>query len=265
MSPLQAIVLAVVQGVTEFLPISSSAHLVLVPVVFGWPDQGLTFDMATHAGSLMAVLWYFRRDLAAIVRAAPAVVRPSVSSPDVGMARALIVATIPVAVAGLLLQDVVAGAARSLTVIAVASIGFGLLLGLADWKGRRALELDAVGLRVAIVVGLAQALALIPGTSRSGITITAALFIGFSRPAAARFSMLLSIPVMALVGAKNVLDIALAPPGTIAWAGLAIGFVGAALTAYAAIAGLLAWVERQSLQAFVVYRVVLGGVLLLAL
>ena len=273
MSYLQAVVLALVQGVTEFLPISSSAHLVLVPYLFGWPDQGLGFDVAVNTGTLLAVVVFLRRELAAVVRAGLASLGPRGSEPRPGrladpnarLAWGVVLATAPVAVAGLLAYDWVATAGRSPVLIAATSIGFGLLLWWADRAGARRRELDSVTLRDAAFVGLAQALAIIPGTSRSGITITAGLARGYTREEAARFSFLLYVPVGVLAAAKEVWDFLSegAPVGAVGPS--LVGFAVAAVSAYLSIGALLAWVRRQSLTVFVVYRIVLGLVILAVL
>lgn len=256
----QAVLVALVQGLTEFLPISSSAHLILLPRLVGWVDQGLAFDLATHAGSLAAVLLYFRREIGELARGVPELAAPEEWSPGRGahLLVALAVGTVPVALAGLLLQEFVAGRGRDPILIAGTSIAFGLLLGWADWTGRRLRGVETLTLRAAAVIGLFQALALIPGTSRSGITITAALFLAFRRPAAARFSFLLAIPVGLLVTGKDLVDLASGAVGPVDWGLLALGFLVAALSAYAVIAWFLSWLERRSLQVFVVYRVLLG-------
>ena len=262
---LQAILVALVQGLTEFLPISSSAHLILLPRMLEWPDQGLAFDVATHAGSLVAVLAYFRREIASLLRAVPDLRRATERRPGrpAHLLLCLVAGTVPVAVAGLLVQDWVAEQGRDPRVIAAASIAFGLLLGWADWKGRRVRELADLTLGAALVVGLFQAVALVPGTSRAGITITAALLLAYSRPAAARLSFLLAIPVGLLVSGKDALDLVSGAAGSVDWIAIAVGFAVAAVSAYAVIVWLLAWLERRSLQVFVAYRVGLGVVLLL--
>ena len=261
---LRAVVLALVQGVTEFLPISSSAHLILVPYLFGWPDQGLAFDIATNTGTLLAVVVYFRRDLAELARG---LLRPAEHPQVEGMAPrrllwALVLGTIPVAAAGLVLADWVSTAARDPLLIAVTSIGFGLLLWAADRWGRRHRDLDSLTLGDAVLVGLCQALALVPGTSRSGATMTAALALGYRRPAAARFSFLLAIPVGVLATGYDLLKVALGevPAGDLL--AMLVGLVVAAVSAYLVIGALLAWLQRQTMTPFVVYRVALGLVIL---
>ena len=265
MTPLQAVVLAIVQGITEFLPISSSAHLILVPRFLGWQDQGLVFDIATHVGSLLAVLVYFRRDLARLAAATPRLRTPEALQPgtDPFLLLGLLVGTIPAAVAGLLLSDFVAGRARDPLLIAGTAIGFGLLLGIADRTARRERDLDGIGWRHVVLVGIFQAMALIPGTSRSGATMTAGLFTGLTRHAAARFSFLLSVPVGLLVTAKEVVDLASGKGEGIGAVPLLLGFGVSAITSFAVIAWLLRWLQRRSLTVFVVYRVLLGLAILL--
>lgn len=269
MTYLQAIVLALVQGITEFLPISSSAHLVLVPYVFGWPDQGLGFDVATNTGTLLAVIAYFRRELADVTKAGLLSLRPGAPpTRDARLAWAVALGTIPVGIAGLLAHDWVETAGRNPSIIAATSIGFGLLLWWADRAGSRARELESLRWGDAVVVGLAQALAIIPGTSRSGITMTAGLFRGFTREDAARFSFLLYVPVGVLAGALEAWDFfreggTLAEPGTLG--PTLLGFALAGVSAYLAIGALLAWVRRASLTVFVVYRIVLGLVIVAVL
>jgi len=260
---LRAVLLALVQGVTEFLPISSSAHLILVPYLFVWPDQGLAFDIATNTGTLLAVIVYFRRDLLDLARG---LLRPDGDTvegmPPRRLLWALAIGTLPVAAAGLALSDWVGSAARDPLIIAATSIGFGLLLWAADRLGRRRRDLDSLSLADALLIGLAQALALVPGTSRSGATMTAALALGYRRPAAARFSFLLAIPVGLLATGYDLLKVVLGevPAGDLL--PMAVGLVVAAVSAYLVIGGLLAWLQRQTMTPFVVYRVLLGVVIL---
>lgn len=266
MSPVQALVLALVQGITEFLPISSSAHLILAPYLFGWRDQGLAFDIATNTGTLLAVIAYFRRDLAELVRGLWSGLRGREAGtveglPPMRLLLALIVGTVPVALAGLLAADWVSTAGRSPGLIATTSIVFGIALGWSDRAGSRRRDLSSLRLGEALLVGLAQAVALIPGTSRSGITMTAALALGFDRPAAARFSFLLAIPVGVLATLYDLVQIARGevPVGDLG--AMAIGLVASAVAAYLVIGVLLAWLRRQTMTPFVVYRVVLGLVI----
>ena len=251
----QVIVLAVVQGLTEFLPISSSAHLILTSQLLGWPDQGLAFDVAVHAGTLMAVIVYFRRDLIDMLTPG--------NTAGHRLLMYLIIATVPLLVAGFFFADMVETVARNARVIALASIAFGLLLWTADRFGARARTSETLSGKDAIVIGLAQVLALIPGTSRSGITITAGLFMGLTREAAARFAFLLSIPAIGAAGAWQALHI----DATSFHLGLefAVGFLCSGITAYLTIGWFMGFVQRAGMTPFVVYRVLLGVVLLMTL
>jgi len=257
---LQTVVLALVQGITEFLPISSSAHLILVPVLTGWPDQGLAFDVAVHAGSLAAVVAYFRHELWRMTVAGLGSLAGSRSA-DARLAWAVVLGTVPVVVFGLLGKSYVEDALRSPLVIATTAIAFGLLLWWADVAGRRERDEYSIGWRDALLVGLAQAVALIPGTSRSGITITAGLMLGLTREAAARFSFLLSIPTLL---ASNVLigrDL-LTTSEPVDWSALALGALVAGASAYACIHFFIRLLSRTGMLPYVIYRVVLGVVLL---
>ena len=258
MSWLQAVVLGIVQGVTEFLPISSSAHLILASQLLGWPDGGLVFDMAANTGSLVAVIVCFSGDWRRLL--AGAVGWPGYEPQARRQLGMLALATVPVAFAGLLLQDLVAAGARQIGLIAATSILFGLLLGWADRRRQGGYDLASFGWAAAFFVGLAQAVALLPGTSRAGVTITAGLLVGLSRPAAVRFSFLLAVPVGLLVGSKSALD--LANSGGQWGAEIVIGFLVSGLSAYLAIRWLLRWVQSRNLAGFVVYRVILGLALL---
>ena len=258
---IQVVVLAVLQGLTEFLPISSSAHLILLPLVVHWPDQGLAFDVAVHVGTLLAVLVYFRADLDRILRdwLQSLAVRRRVG--DSNMVWYLLAATVPVGLCGLVLSVAGGDSLRSGTVIAGATILFALLLWWSDRYGRRARAVEAIGWRDVAIIGAAQALALIPGTSRSGITITAGLALGLTREAAARFSFLLSIPVIALAGGLETVQ-AMSSEAPVAWGAMIVGAIIAFACAYATIHVFLRLVERIGLVPFVVYRLALGVVLL---
>lgn len=264
MTALHIFVLAIVQGITEFLPISSSGHLILVPVLTGWPDQGLTMDVSVHVGTLVAVLLYFREDTKGLTLA-------TLGTLGIGPARraiagtiygklfwALVIATIPVVIVGFALK--VSGAAdlmRNATVIATTSIFFGVLLYVADKKGATERALDRMAIKPALVIGVAQVLSLIPGTSRAGITMTAARYLGFGRQEAARFSMLLSIPTILGAGVflgKDVIE----SGDPIIWADAAIGAGLSCLAALAAIHFLMRWLAHASMTIFVAYRVLLG-------
>lgn len=266
MTTLHAIVLALVQGITEFLPISSSAHLVLVPRFLGWPDQGLAFDVVVHLGTLAAVCGYFRDDLKRIAAAwvAGAVGRPT----DAGRARLgwlVMAATVPVGLAGLAMKDWVETVARDPVLIGATSVAFGLALWGADRWGRRRREVDGIGWRDALLVGLAQAVALVPGVSRSGITITAGLALGLTREAAARFSFLLAIPVIALSGGLEVVELWRAGVGEAEALHLGVGFAVAGGSAYLCIRYFLDFLQRHGMGPFVAYRIALGVLLLAGL
>ncbi|MBK5909956.1 undecaprenyl-diphosphatase [Rhodothalassium salexigens] len=265
---LHLLVLALVQGVTEFLPISSSAHLILVPAVTGWPDQGPVMDLAMHVGTLVAVLVYFRRDTVGLTWAVlaavrvPAARRAVAGTPYAGLLAALLVATVPVVAAGGLLAALdLVDLLRRPDVIAAASIGFGLLLYGVDMRAPRQRRMSHMGRRPALLIGLAQVLALIPGTSRAGITMTAARALGFRRPDAARFSMLLAIPTILAGGALAAADLA-AEGAAGRWRDALIGAGLAFAFALAAIHFLMRWLQRASMTIFVVYRVALGLALL---
>ncbi len=255
----QAIILGLIQGVTEFLPISSSAHLILMPFVLGWEDHGLRFDVVTNAGTLLAAVVYFRRDLLAAGRQ---MLTHSEAAGRPGLARAVLLASAPILVVGLLFYDWFATVARQPVLIASTSIAFGVILWWADRAARHHRGLDDLRWRDSILIGAAQALALIPGTSRSGITMTAGLFLGLEREAAARFSFLLAIPVGVLALAKDALDLARGELPAAERLPLALGFVTAAVSAYLVIGWLLSWLRRQGMTLFVIYRVVLGLVIL---
>ena len=260
----QIIILAIIQGITEFLPISSSAHLLLPSQLLGWNDQGLAFDAAVHVGTLAAVAIYFRRDL---VRLASAWCRDTAAlrtGPESRLGWAIIVATLPAIVAGFIFLDTIENQLRSTLVIATATIGFGLVLWWSDLTGSRARSLSSLSLRDALLIGLAQALALAPGTSRSGITITAALLLGFDRHAAARFSFLLSIPIITAAGTLKTM--ALIAQGEAAqWHPILLGAVASFVCALLAIHLFLRFLQRTGFTPYVIYRLVLGTVLLLML
>ena len=256
MTVFQAIVLGVLQGLAEFLPISSSAHLALAPWVFGWQDPGLAFDVALHLGTLVAVLWYFRREWIALGRAAIQVVRRrSASTPEEWRAVFLVVGTIPGAIAGLLLENVAETTFRTPILIAVMLMIMGVILWAADRYAAADRPLNAMGLREALLVGVAQAFALVPGVSRSGATMTAARLLRFDRQSAAVFSFLLSMPITAAAAFAKVPD-ALAAGGFSA--PLVAGVLAAALSSWLAIAVLLRYLARHSFGIFALYRLALG-------
>ncbi len=260
MELIHIILLALAQGLTEFLPISSSAHLILFPKLNGWADQGLAFDVAVHVGTLTAVVWYFRRDLIVIVRDGLASLTTRKRVGDSNLFWAVGFGTIPVGIAGLLFKDTVETSLRSPLVIAWATILFGLLLWWADAQGRRVRSEHTIGWRDVLVIGIAQAVALIPGTSRSGITMTAGLMMGLTRAAAARFSFLLSIPVIVLAGGLNGIELVKASM-PVDWTALGLGILFSALSAYLCITLFLRMLERMGMLPFVIYRLLLGAVL----
>lgn len=262
MDIVQLIVLSIVQGITEFLPISSSAHLILVPLLTEWEDQGLLFDVAAHLGTLFAVVYYYRRDIRRLIAAWLGHVCRRQSSDDARLAWAVIWATIPLGLFGLLGKDFVETQLRSPLVIAAATIVFGLLLwwGAATNHGERRLA-SLVWLDV-LVVGVAQALALIPGTSRSGITITAALFRQFQPVEAARFSFLLSIPAILMPFSLYMLELVRTPGLEWDWVGLGCIVGLSFLSALTCIHLFLKVLEKIGMLPFVIYRLALGVVLL---
>ncbi len=261
MELIQIVLLALLQGLTEFLPISSSAHLILFPALSGWEDQGLAFDVAVHVGTLSAVVWYFRRELVVMLRDWFASIRQRRRVGDSNLAWAVGFGTIPVGLAGLLFKDVIETSLRSPLVIATTTIVFGLLLWWADAQAKRVRDEHTIGWRDVVIIGVAQAVALIPGTSRSGITMTAGLMVGLSRAAAARFSFLLSIPVILLAGGLNTLEL-IESPAPVDWNSLLLGVALSAISAYLCITLFLKALERIGMFPFVIYRLALGVVLL---
>lgn len=262
MNELQLIVLAVVQGLTEFLPISSSGHLVLIPHVTGWPDQGLAFDIAAHLGSLVAVVFYLAPQLRQLTSGFFLSLSTRELNPDARLAWAVLLGTIPVGLVGLAAHDFIGTHLRTTFVIAMTTIVFGLALLYADVRGQRTRALAQLQWRDVLLIGLAQALALIPGTSRSGITMTAALLLGLNREASARFSFLLSIPVIVLASGKETLDLintGMAQP----WLQLFSVAAFSAVSAYACIYLFMQFIERLGMWPFALYRLLLGAVLLL--
>lgn len=258
---LQIVVLALVQGLTEFLPISSSAHLVLPAQLTDWPDQGLAFDVGVHFGTLVAVIAYFRVELLRMAHGVITFPAHRQYSADIDLVLKLGLATVPVAVMGFASKDLVETHLRTVPVIAAATTGFALLLWYADRRPRQQVDAgEVLGWGQAAFVGVMQVLALIPGTSRSGITITAALLAGLSRTSAARFSFLLSIPT--ITGAQLLLTLDLLDANNQQrWLELISGAVLAGLSAYLCIHFFIALVERTGMLPYVIYRLILGGLL----
>jgi undecaprenyl-diphosphatase len=253
---LHIVVLALVQGITEFLPVSSSGHLVLVPIFAGWPDQGLIIDVAVHVGTLGAVVLYFWRDIFSMLRGLLMVSRGR-NDPYAKLAGLLVLTTIPVIAAGYGLKHYGIDGLRSLNVIAWTTLGFGIVLWITDEVGMTLRRVEDLGISDALIIGFAQVLALVPGTSRSGITMSAARLLGMERSDAARFSMLLSIPT--IIGAGTLAGLDLYRAGDARLSGDALLAAGLSfVTALIAITLLMAWLRRSSFAPFVVYRIVLG-------
>jgi undecaprenyl-diphosphatase len=256
-----AIVLAIVQGITEFLPISSSAHLILAPKLFGWTDQGLAFDVAVHVGTLLAVVVFLKKEIKQIV--------PAWFSGWYGfdwdvhgkLGWLVVFATIPVGLIGFLLGDSVEANLRAAWVIAASTLLFGLLLGWADRRGdQNSAPIESLTWKQTLLVGVAQAFALIPGTSRSGVTMTAMLALGFSRVAAARFSFLMAVPVIALSGLLKGAELALSAQA-VEWGVLLLGAMLSATVAFACMHWFMRFVERVGMMPFVIYRILLSIVI----
>jgi undecaprenyl-diphosphatase len=260
MDLLQIVVLAVIQGITEFLPISSSGHLVLVPYFTSWPDQGLDFDLAVHIGTLTAIVAYFRRTLGAMARDW---LRSLAQRREVGESRlawAVLFGTIPAGLVGLFFRHDIETTLRSPWVVACTTIGYAVVLWIADrHRGER--QERSIGWLDVVVIGCAQALALVPGTSRSGVTMSAALFRGLSREAAARFSFLLAVPVMTAAGLAEIPSYvdSTVPVDTRA---IVLGLAISAVTGFVCIHYLLKWLTRFGMLPFVLYRLALGALLL---
>lgn len=258
----QAIILGFIQGATEFLPISSIAHLRVIPAFLGWPDFGVSFSAVIQLGSLVALLWYFRRDLHQVgLGFGQALRKRQWQSLPARMMIGIGVGTLPILLAGVVIKYTVGSPPRSLLVIAAALIGLGLLLGWAERVGSRTRGMGDIRIKDGIWVGCAQAVALIPGVSRSGATLTGGLLLGFDRPTAARFSFLLGIPALFLAGMVELfteIQFTTASLISVFW-----GTVSAFIFSYLAIDFLLKFLQRHSTQVFIVYRIVLGVIILI--
>lgn len=259
MGLIEAIVLGIVQGLTEFLPISSTAHIRIVPAILGWEDPGAPFTAAIQLGTLVAVIAYFWKDLLRAVAGlfAGAFDRTKRGTHDYALGLAVVVGSIPIVVFGVLFRDQIESGLRSLWIVAISLIAIGLLMAVAERVGRRTRNCDDVSLTDGVGVGLFQALALVPGVSRSGSTITGALFLGFDRAEAARFSFLLSIPSVLAAGVYSIWrhrDVLLGPQQAAVWTANLVSLV----SGYLAIAFLIRALQKHGTLGFVLYRVVLG-------
>ena len=270
MTLFQAIVIGIVQGLTEFLPISSTAHVKMIPVALGWGDPGVAFTAVIQLGSIAAILWYFWDDLRQVtVGMVQATLERKFDAPDFRLGLGILLGTLPIVVMGLLIKllipDFDNSPLRSSGTIAVVSIVMALLLAVAELIGRRQRTFDQLTLRDGVLMGLAQALALIPGVSRSGSTLTAGLFMGLERSTAARFSFLLGVPAITLAGLvelKGLLDSGL---GNVGLGPLLAGLLAAVVSSYLAIFWLLRFLKQHSTWVFVWYRLAFGAAILLAL
>ncbi|HEA17856.1 MAG TPA: undecaprenyl-diphosphate phosphatase [Pseudoalteromonas prydzensis] len=257
MSIIEIIVLALIQGLTEFLPISSSAHLILPSQILGWQDQGLAFDVAVHVGTLIAVIIYFRKEVVEILAAWFKSFGAQGATDDSKLGWWIIIGTIPAAVLGLIFKDLIELYLRSAWVIAITTILFGLLLWYADVKGKQTKTIYQLTWKSALMIGMAQAMAMIPGTSRSGITMTAGLMLGMNKQSAARFSFLLAIPVISMMGLYYTIELALGDH-IVDWTTLILGAGLSFISAYTCIFLFLKIIERMGMMPFVIYRLLLG-------
>lgn len=254
---IQIIFLALLQGLTEFLPISSSAHLILAPHILSWEDQGIAFDVAVHFGTLLAVMAYFRCRLLAMAKS----ITDEQQKEDRQLLLYILLATMPVVLVGGIFHDEIALYLRSPLVIAVTTIIFGLALLLANHPREHTVNEFQMSAKIVVLIGLAQVLALIPGTSRSGITMTAAVLLGMSQAAAARFSFLLAIPVIAGGAVYEAFGL-IQQPQSVAWFELVVAIMVSAVSAFLCIHYFLRLIERIGFTPFVLYRVLLGAVLI---
>ena len=259
----QTITLALIQGLTEFLPVSSSAHLVILPKFLDWPDQGLAFDVVLHFATLCAIIFYYRSSLLSLTKDFYDSIVTRKTQGESMLAWGIILGTIPVGIVGLLFRESIELNLRSYQIVAFATIFFGLLLGFSDWL-HRSIDKSREYIRGSdiLIVGCFQALALIPGTSRSGITITAALLIGLSRALSIKYAFLLSIPVIALATLLKTFDL-VKDTSQVDWNLLFIGFIVALITSYFTIVFFIRLVERIGFLPFVIYRILLGALLFL--
>lgn len=260
MTLVQIIVLAFVQGLTEILPISSSGHLILVPNFLEWTDQGLEFDVAVHFGTLLAICTYFRRDVLDLCNGSLGILQGRMSGAQSRLVIVLALATVPAAVAGLLFSGWIEEYLRSPLVVAGTLAGYGILLAIADRIGKKQLEFSDIDIRKGLIIGIAQTLALVPGTSRSGITISAGLLLGLRRQDAARFSFLLSVPVILLASVYKGGQLALSG-SDVAWGVFGFAALISGLVAFFSIGFFMRFVNAIGLLPFAVYRVVLAVII----
>lgn len=260
MDIIQIIVLGIIQGLTEFLPVSSSAHLVLISIVMGWEDQGLLVDVAAHAGSLIAVMFYFRAEIYNMLNALKAP-RAQENEKTIRLILAIVIGTIPIVIAGLMFAEQIEKYLRTTEIIAITTIVFALLLAYADRKSRQIRDENQLGWNDVVFIGIAQAFALIPGVSRSGVTMTVGLLLGMTKVAAARFSFLLSIPtILAAIAYKSLKLFSVnIEPDYIAISGV---LIISALVAYLCIEVFIRMVNIIGMMPFVIYRIILGVFLL---
>jgi undecaprenyl-diphosphatase len=268
MSIFQAMFLGIIQGITEFLPISSSGHLILIPKFFGWSDQGIAFDVIVHLGSLLAVVVYFRKKLQSIILGVFDRGVNSALNKKLGIF--IVLSIIPAGIFGLSCKDWIEENLRDINVVAYGLIFWGIVLLLADivnkkWtkEGKQLSDINNLSFRQIMVVAFAQAIALIPGTSRSGITMTAGLFSKFDKKTAAEFSFLMSVPIIALAGGLKIIDLIQYGLGNLSISILIVGFISAAISGFFAISGLMKIVTKWGYSVFVWYRVLLGIYLIL--
>lgn len=266
MDLVQVIVLSIIQGLTEFLPVSSSAHLLLPSTILGWKDQGVAFDVACHVGTLLAVIWYFRRDLRAMIWDCLAYSKNKTITPNVTLAWYLICGTIPVCVAGFFIDYFLIKHIRdySIYVITGTTIVFGIVLYLADRYAKshqNNISVQNMGFKKAFVIALSQILALFPGTSRSGISMTTALYLGLTREAASKYSFLLSIPIIIAAGTHATLKL-IKNGSSLDLVYVVLGVLISFISAYIVIRLFMRWIEKIGMTPFVIYRLLLGCVLL---
>ncbi len=261
MDILQSVVLGIVQGITEFLPISSTAHLILTPLFLGWKDPGLTFDVALHVGTFLAVAAYFREDLTQMIRAGLTSLRkPNFKEdPYQRLAWLTVIGCVPAGVMGILFEDAIGTTLRSPYVIASTLAGVALLLLLAEFVGKRDRDVKHLTLRDAILIGIVQTCALIPGVSRSGATMTMGMFSGLSREAAARFSFLLGVPIIFASCLFKLRDLPGAGLSAAELTAMGVGVATSAVTGYFVIKFLLSFLAKRSMLIFIVYRLIVGG------